>query len=341
TDANNTPTKRIIRVIGNDGNAATTADDSAYLIGTDLLGNPLSDGTSFDVPAGVTVMIDESALFKLRAANIDVGSSSPLVSREGASLQVLGTPVRNVDGGTSTASPVRFTSYHDDSLGGDSDGVGPSVVGGQWGGAVLRSDSDSVTPGVFLNTINQSELSFGDGNVFVDSQLQAFSPIHVEATRPTIAFNTVTNSAGAAISADPNSFLDDGDRLGPDIRGNRLIDNSINGLFVRIRTEFGSPIDTLDVSARFKSNDIVYVIQENLILNGGAGGYVQDPDSGAIMARETGRLVIDPGVVLKMQSSRIELNRGMATIIAEGTDERRVIITSLADHRFGAGGTFD
>ena len=326
-----TPATRIIRILGNTGNDASILDDKPYLVGTTLSGTALPDGATFNVPKGVTVMVDEGAALKLRAAVINVGSSSGLVSRAGAAFQVLGTPTAR----------VKFSSYHDDTLGGDSDGVGPAVQGGQWGGIVLRRDSDSATGKVFLNTISLASLKYGGGNVFVDSELQSFAPIHVESTRPTLAFNEIFSSAGAAISADPGAFLDADGRYGPEVRGNRLLGNTINGLFVRIRTNLGSPIDKLDVPARFKSTDIVYVIQENLILAGGAGGYLLNEATGRPEARATGRLQVDQGVVVKLQGARIELERGNAQLIAEGTAEQRVIFTSLADNRYGAGATFD
>ena len=97
-----TPSTRIIRILGNTGNDASTTDEKPYLIGTTLGGAPLADGATFNVPKGVTVMIDEGAAFKLRASVIDVGSSSGLVSRAGAALQVLGTPT----------DKVKFSSYH-------------------------------------------------------------------------------------------------------------------------------------------------------------------------------------------------------------------------------------
>jgi hypothetical protein len=320
----NIGSKKIIRIVGN-------AANMPYLVGTDLTSRPLADGATFNVPAGVTVMIDEGAVFKLRAAVIDVGSASTLVSRAGASLQVLGTPGKN----------VTFTSYHDDSIGGNSDGAGPAVTGGQWGGIVLRSDSDSATKQAFVNSVSQATIRYGGGQVLVDSKLGSFAPIQLESTRPTLAFNTITNSAGAAISADPNSFEESSGRAGPELRGNRLVDNTTNGLFVKIRTEFGSPVDKLNVPARFKSNDIVYVLQENLVVDGGVGGYFRDPATGLDLARKSGRLTIDPGVVVKLLGSRIELERGTSQLIAEGTAGQRVIFTALGDNRFGAGGTFD
>jgi len=321
------PAKRIIRIVGNTAGAGGTP--LAYEVGTTLAGAPLRDGATFDVPAGVTVMIDAGAVLKLRAAIIDVGSSSPSVSRAGAAIQVLGTPGRE----------VVLTSWHDDSIGGNSDGVGPAVQGGQWGGIVLRADSDAVSRQAFVNTIGLADIRYGGGQVLVDSRLEQFAPVQLESARPTVVFNRITQSAGAGIAATPNSFEDSGVRLGPEIRGNTLLSNSINGLFVKIVTDSGVPLDKLDVPARFTSTDIVHVIAENFVISGGVGGY--DGTTGTVIARATGRLTIDPGVVVKLQGSRIELERGLGRLYAEGLPNRPVIFTSLGDNRFGGGGSFD
>jgi hypothetical protein len=57
-------------------------------------------------------------------------------------------------------------------------------------------------------------------------------------------------------------------------------------------------------------------------------------------ARLDSRLQIDPGVVVKLTGARIEVGIS-AQLIAEGTADRKVIFTSRADDRYGAGGTFD
>ena len=387
-----TGSTKIVRIVGNAAGAAA----SPYLVGTDTQNQPLADGTSFAVPQGVTVMIDAGAVFKVRNQVIDVGSASSLVSRAGAALQVLGTPGRKVE----------FTSYHDDSLGGNSDGTGPVVAGGQWGGIIFRQDSDSASGRVFLNSVSNANLRYGGGEVLIESMPESIAPLHLESSRPTLAFNTVTNSAGAAISADPNAFEESKGRIGPAIRGNVVRDNSINGLLVRISTPLGQALEELTVAARFASPDITYVIPENLLIAGGVGGYqtfieqvgtvtagsvvvsglasvaglepgmpvvapglaagttiagidaaartvtLSQPatlsgvavrlafETGTPRARASGRLTIDPGVVVKLQGSRIELERGNAQLYAEGTPQKRVIFTSTTDNRFGAGGTF-
>jgi hypothetical protein len=273
------PGKRIIRIVGNTAGAGGMA--LPYEVGTTLAGVPLRDGRTFNVPAGVTAMIDAGAVFKLRSAIIDVGSSSPSVSRAGAAIQVLGTPDRK----------VVFTSWHDDSIGGNSDGVGPAPQGGQWGGIVLRADSDAASRQAFVNTIGLADIRYGGGQVLVESQLEQFAPVQLESARPTVVFNQISHSAGAGIAATPNSFEDSGVRFGPEVRGNTLRDNSINGLFVKIETQFGVPLDQLDVPARFRSTDIVHVIAENFVITGGVGGYLLDGTD--VVARATGRLTID------------------------------------------------
>ncbi|MDA1232263.1 MAG: cell surface protein, partial [Planctomycetota bacterium] len=108
-----------------------------------------------------------------------------------------------------------------------------------------------------------------------------------------------------------------------------------NGIFVRIATAFGQPIDRLNVTARFDDTDIVHVITENLEMTGSPGGSLNG------VARIAGRLAVDPGTVVKLSAARIEGMRGAAHLIAEGTPQNPVIFTSLLDDRFGAGGTFD
>ncbi|HPM79751.1 MAG TPA: S8 family serine peptidase, partial [Candidatus Anammoximicrobium sp.] len=322
----------LVRVVGNaggDGDPDTTADNAAYLIGTDNKNLPLEDGDGITVPQGATLMIDEGALLKLRQANIDVGASIPNVDRSGGALQVLGTPDH----------PVLFRSYHDDAFGGNTDPNDKAAEPGDWGGLVFRDTSDLETRGIFLDAVYQADLRHGGGKVIVNSVQSDYAPIHLEQARPTVAFNTITAGAGAAISADPNSFDDRDGRLGPDIHGNTVTGNSVNGLLVRIRTRNGEPLDKLTVTARFDDDDIVHVIPENLHIVGNPGGPVLT--ASGLQARLSGRLAIDPGVVVKLRESRIEAERGASHLIAEGAEGYPVIFTSITDDNYGFGGTFD
>ncbi|MSR56893.1 MAG: hypothetical protein EXS05_04385 [Planctomycetaceae bacterium] len=343
---------QIVRIVGNggaDGQSSTLADNLSYRIGFDSQNNIAADGSTFVVPQDVTVMIDAGAVLKLRSAVIDVGDSVPNIDRSGGALQVLGTPLRN----------VYFTSLSNAAIGGNTDPTNlQGATKGNWGGLVYRQPSDvqaldSRGQGIFLNSVNQGNFTYGGGQVLEDSVLQVFNPIHVtnpdpNATyfaRPAIWYNTITLSADAAISVDPNSLFNSLDRAGPDVHGNKISGNTINGAFIRIRTNLGEPIDKLQVPARINETDVVYVLAENLFIQGTPGGrFLPDPLDAMHTgwdARVAGGLVIDPGVILKLSGSRIEAQVGGSLLIAEGSDTNRVIFTSLRDDTYGAGTTFD
>lgn len=345
TDGSGTNDIDLIRIVGNggaDNHLGTITDSRPYLVGFDDDGDILEDGAEFIVPQDVTVMIDQGAVLKLQNANIEVGSSSDIIDRSGAALQVLGTPDDN----------VIITTNGNDAIGGDTDGVTDGANPGDWGGIVFRNDSDYEADGVFLNFVGQSDISYGGGLVNVDSVQSVYSPVHAISARPTVMFNTITFSADAAISANPNSFeegffvtagMQNADytlnRVGPDIHGNVVTDNSLNGLFVRVDTQFGKPIDKVDVAARFDDTDIVHIITENVQITGNPGG--PSVVGGVRTARLSGKLQVDEGAVVKLAGSRIEAEHGGGDLIIEGTSERPVILTSIYDDNYGAGGTFD
>ncbi len=342
----------IVRIEGNgggDGNPLTLGDDLSYNIGFDSQNNAASDGSTFVVPQGVTVMIDAGAIIKLHSAVINVGDTVPGIDRSNGSLQVLGTPGDN----------VVFTSLYNNAIAGTSDPLhlgGPSA--GDWGGIIFNQSSDfqgkdSQGNGVFLDSVNQASLSYGGGKVTVDSVQEIVDPIDISNpsgtsaffARPAVWFNNITLSADSAISADPNSLADTEDRIGPDVYGNEITANSINGFFIRIQTAPGQPIEQLDIAGRITHTDIVYVLAENLLITGGAGGLYEpdpnDPTHTGWSANIAGSLVIDPGVIMKMSGSTIQAQVGGSQLIAEGTASEPIVFTSINDNSYGAGGTFD
>jgi hypothetical protein len=335
--AGNSATAKIVRIVGNggvDGDISTLADNDAYLVGLTDSFQPLEDGATFNIPKDVTVMVDEGVIIKLQRANIDVGSNNLQDDRSQGALQILGT----------TENQVYLTAFGNDAIGGDDDGLSDGANPGDWGGIVFRDDSGLEDQGIFLNSVNNANISYGGGSVFVNSVQQVFSAIHAESARPTIWQNTIAFSADSAISADPRSFEDSQftngsfvmDRHGLEIFDNHIANNSVNGLFVRINTPYGSTINKLDVPAIF-NDKITHVITENLQIYGAPGGQMDESGNPTI----NGRLKIDPGTVIKLSGARIEAERGSAQLIAEGTEANPIIFTSLSDDRYGAGTTFD
>ena len=172
---------------------------------------------------------------------------------------------------------------------------------GHWGGIVYRNDLDNAEErfnyereGIFLNYVNHADIRYGGGNVVVDSVRQIVTPVQMLQARPTIASNVITLSADAPLSADPDSFEEtnfhapryqlkglftsDYDRVGPEIHGNLLRENSTNGLFLKINTPAGDAQNQLTVSGRFDDTDVVHVLSENLVIAGKSGEPILELD---------------------------------------------------------------
>ena len=276
----------IIRLVGDNRTPDNLRDDNAFEIGDGggAVGT-LRDGSTLSVPRGVTLMIDSGAILKFGGSRILVGSNDSTTDRSGAAIQVLGTPQR----------PVYFTSYSDESLGRDTNPLNTIPAPGNWGGIEIRNDFDRAQgrfdrerEGIFLNTISNADMRFGGGLVGVGALAKTVNPIDLSEARPLIVGNRISFSADAAMSADPNSFeetlftepryqnggsfIPDYTRIGPDIRSNTLLNNSTNGLFVRIDTLAGSGLKSLGVPARINDSEITIVLGENLVIEGTPGG---------------------------------------------------------------------
>ena len=326
----------IVRIVGN-------ADNLHYEVGVNILTNqPYEDGRRLDIPKGVTVMVDAGAIFKLERSGILVGSTAVAIDHSKAAFQVLGTP----------DADVTFTSTSDDL-------VNNTGVRGQWGGIVFASRFDKAEgrdiyedEGIFLNHVTHANIRYGGGIVNVASVPQALAPIDIRDDRPTIRFNQITENGVAAIAASPDSFKEtnfhssefqttqfttDYTRVGPDIQDNYLSDNTINGLFIRIETPAGDELRRMTVNGRWDDADIVHFLSEVLEVQGTPGG---PTNVAGLVARPDARLAIDPNIIVKLDSARIETGVG-AQLIAEGLDGQEVVFTSIFDDRFGASGSFD
>ncbi|MEN6335145.1 MAG: hypothetical protein ABFE01_12860, partial [Phycisphaerales bacterium] len=243
----------------------TLQDNQAYEIGTSPAGATLSDGKNIDLPKGVTMIIDAGAVLKFEGANIDVGSTNVTVDRTLSALQVLGTPSHS----------VYFTSYKDETIGVDTYSPPTTAAAGDWGGLLFANDYDAQQSdptyqvlereGIFLDYVNHADIRYGGGRVSVSGSLATYDPITMIDARPTVSYTTITQSADAAMSADPRSLTEsefherfgetvytaDYGRVGPALYGNTLTGNSLNALFLRIATNPGQATEEVDVPARF------------------------------------------------------------------------------------------
>ena len=199
--------------------------------------------------------------------------------------------------GQAIGGSVYFTSLHDKVVGKDfnPDQAPPAALAGDWGGIVFRSDLDIADAnrlvygqeGIFINYVNHAQMTFGGGEVMINGISQIVAPLQMIDERPTLTFNTIRKSANMAMSANPDSFEEDNfhapkfqavsftsdyDRVGPEIHHNTLVENSLNGLFIRISTPAGQSVETLTKSARWDDTDITHIVSENLIIQGQPGG---------------------------------------------------------------------
>ncbi len=287
----------IVRVVGNgglDGDITTVDDNLAYEIGFgNLAGSVLSDGAELIVPSRVTLMIDEGAIFKMKESQFTIGSTDLSRDLSSGAVQVLGTP--DLD--------VILTSYQNESIGVDTDPLVTMPGPGDWGGIQIRNDLDRSEnrflwdqQGIFLNYVNHADFSYGGGKMRINgvpnSDGPIVNPIRLSEALPTISFNTIQLSSDAAISADPNSFRElnfnspafqrngaftsDYTRVGPDIDGNTIVDNSTNGL--RIRVQADTALKPQTVTGRWDDTDIVHVLRQTLRIQGTPGGPINEQD---------------------------------------------------------------
>ena len=74
-----------------------------------------------------------------------------------------------------------------------------------------------------------------------------------------------------------NLYTNDYGRVGPDLHGNTLLNNSLNALFLRVATNPGQTTEEIDVPARFDNVGTVLAIPENVTIAEGAGEAVAAP----------------------------------------------------------------
>ncbi len=140
-----------------------------------------------------------------------------------------------------------------------------------------------------MNWISHANIKYGGGQVVVDGVSQVITPVQMIDARPTIVYSMITTSADAAMSATPNSFKESDfhtltssawcvliglHRIGPEIHGNTITGNTLNGLQVRVRT--GTTTESMTVAGRMDDIDIVHIIPENLVIAGTPGGMLSD-----------------------------------------------------------------
>lgn len=313
---------------------------------------------------------------------ITVATGTTLSIEPGASIKMLGLSGITVHGslhalGTAEA-PIRFTSKHDDSAAGDTNGNATSTVPGSEDWRSIRFASGS--EGMFENA-SFAYAGFGNrrneplpailnegGSVTVRSSTFADNAMfHIGQTDGQLVLSNSTITGGSygigikAGDADvsDNRFENIGYGILLDGSGTfSLTNNTFTGVntAVDIRLTNGPELIQSGNSASGGHHNGIVLrgnIQESVTLSGmdampfivsdaggssAGNGTLTFDQPAGLTIEESGALMFGPGAVMKMQGSSEVLVEG--TLAASGTDDAPVVFTSLYDASV-LGGTWD
>lgn len=246
--------------------------------------------STLTVPAGATLTIAAGQVVKVGYGAVE--------------LRVDGTLIAAGTG----AAPVEFTSYRDDTVGGNTNGTADEPYRGIWGGLLFGSTSSA-------NSLQHCRIAYGGwgtagslvidraGLTLADSSVRQCNGngIRIAAAAPVLQNTTFADNSGSAVSMDLGS--------NPDIHGVTVANNGVNGLSV-------DP-GTLPTDGFWDDPDITYRL------------------SGDVTVPPGRVLTVAPGQVVKLAYGECSLLvRG--TLLADGTAAAPIVFTS--DHDDSVGG---
>lgn len=312
--------------------------------------DPVRNNASASVPFLTTLVFNAGSTLKLQ-------NSSLYVQNQGSALQI--------EGGADPSQRVNFTSFSDDSVGGDTNGDGAPGAGGNapgggdWGAVVFRNydqtgrtnlnpfpvdgrlkgpNNGDARSGAddAMSEINFASLRFGGGPV-PRTLGEQNGPVTFFNSRPALTNTSISDSrllgttvvtgTVGAITADFDSFREDELARGPLIRRVDVVNNSINGIFIRA-TLAGQARQTNAIrypdngaaaggSRNFVIDDpLPHVLTTRLVI-----GEEEQVNTGGTTVPVTNRLYVQPGMMFKMPTgSAIDLvTQGASVNIGDRT----------------------
>lgn len=184
-------------------------------------GSPYVVQSSVTVASGVTLTIEPGVVVKFK---------------NGTKLTVNGT----LSADATEASPICFTSYKDDSVGGDTNGDGSatSPAAADWTAVDLASSSSG-------NVIDHAVFRYGCYN-------SAYAPLRVYTNGNSITDCSFTNNAGYAIAAHSNTTLT--------VSGNSAQNNTYNGIATTVQS---TDYNAISSNVTWRGGDLPYIVRSS------------------------------------------------------------------------------
>lgn len=270
---------------------------------------------------GGVVDWDQTNLVYRLAGEVRVGTGASLTIKPGMIIKADRNQRLVVEGRLMVSGealrPVYFSSYRDDTIGGNTDGGAfTTALPGDWGWIEFTPGSDDAS------TINQAVIRYGGsvsgfgsrGNLFIqdaspmiqNSRLthSGQDGVYIQSStqgnaHPTLSENTFTNNQAACLNIDTTSLLS--------LSGNLCFNNGTNGVGVRGGVVNGQVL--------WDQADLPYRFMGDITIQNGSG------------------LTIGPGMIYKFNLYQRLIVQGRLTV--NGTASQPVYFTSYRDDSVG------
>ncbi len=267
-----------------DGNGGPLLSGQVYLVTSSIV-----------VPTGTTLTVQPGAVVKFNANQ---------------QLAVQGT----LNAGGTLANPVHFTSFADDSVGGDTNGDGASVgTPGDWRGLQFQAGSDA-------SALSHAVVAYGGASGFAN----------VEITTSDVSLSDCVVRDGAGVGIDLNNS-----NARPTVSDCAILDNggvAVDALMLAAVAGFvdnsatGNGRDAMEIDAATQLTADLTITADNVL-----GGALIVNATQTIPAAAT--LTLGPGVALKFADFQQLVVNG--TLVANGASGNDVVFTALADDATG------